>query len=267
MATFNITTTGLNISLEDIGVDLTHPQTVNLFDQGLGFTDILDSQDLQDALEAGTLTATDGSGNPIGSISFSEIAARLDQAELDIANKINSIVAGTNVTVDNTDPLNPIINAAGGGGGSLVWMQVNNTNVSTNINTSTSQSYTTTIPISGAVQTGSDTSDFTKTTNGIQCNFDGVVLAFSNVDMFASGARVNIQSRLRLNGTPFGSVGSSGYIRNSSGHNESSVHSMGLIQVTNGQEITVGARRESTSTTSTILNATGTSNLILIKFS
>lgn len=30
---------------------------------------------------------------------------------------IQSVVAGTNVTVDNTDPLNPIVNASGGGGG------------------------------------------------------------------------------------------------------------------------------------------------------
>ena len=31
-------------------------------------------------------------------------------------NGVQSVVAGTNVTIDNTDPLNPIINAAGGGG-------------------------------------------------------------------------------------------------------------------------------------------------------
>ena len=30
---------------------------------------------------------------------------------------VQSVVAGTNVTVDNTDPLNPIVNATGGGGG------------------------------------------------------------------------------------------------------------------------------------------------------
>ncbi len=31
--------------------------------------------------------------------------------------KLGSVVAGTNVTIDNTDPINPIISAAGGGGG------------------------------------------------------------------------------------------------------------------------------------------------------
>lgn len=33
--------------------------------------------------------------------------------------KLNSVVAGTNVTIDNTDPRNPIINASGGGGGAV----------------------------------------------------------------------------------------------------------------------------------------------------
>jgi hypothetical protein len=34
--------------------------------------------------------------------------------------QVDSVVAGTNITIDNTDPINPIINAAGGGGGSSV---------------------------------------------------------------------------------------------------------------------------------------------------
>ncbi len=37
------------------------------------------------------------------------------QTALDL--KLESVSAGTNITVDNTDPLNPIINASGGGGG------------------------------------------------------------------------------------------------------------------------------------------------------
>jgi len=35
------------------------------------------------------------------------------------AGAIQSIVAGTNVTIDDTDPLNPIVNASGGGGGAV----------------------------------------------------------------------------------------------------------------------------------------------------
>lgn len=40
---------------------------------------------------------------------------------------IQSIVAGTNITIDNTDPLNPIISASGGGGGGLTGTGTNNT--------------------------------------------------------------------------------------------------------------------------------------------
>ena len=42
--------------------------------------------------------------------------------------QVDSVVAGTNVTIDNTDPINPIINAAGGGGGgsSIVASYVDN---------------------------------------------------------------------------------------------------------------------------------------------
>jgi len=34
--------------------------------------------------------------------------------------QVDSVVGGTNITVDNTDPINPIINASGGGGGGTV---------------------------------------------------------------------------------------------------------------------------------------------------
>jgi hypothetical protein len=38
---------------------------------------------------------------------------------------VESVVAGTNVTVDNTDPANPIVSAAGGGGGGLNFVTLN----------------------------------------------------------------------------------------------------------------------------------------------
>lgn len=38
---------------------------------------------------------------------------------------VQSIVAGSNVTVDDTDPANPIVSAAGGGGGGLQAQQIN----------------------------------------------------------------------------------------------------------------------------------------------
>lgn len=40
-----------------------------------------------------------------------------------VGNVVQSIVAGTNVTVNNTDPANPVVNATGGGGGSASGLQ------------------------------------------------------------------------------------------------------------------------------------------------
>lgn len=58
-------------------------------------------------------------GNP----AWGDITGTLSaQTDLDTAlgTKLESVQAGTNVTVDNTDPLNPIISASGGGGGDIV---------------------------------------------------------------------------------------------------------------------------------------------------
>src|SRR5690606_537971 len=43
-----------------------------------------------------------------------------DQEIANIDVGVQSVVAGTNVTVDNTDPANPIVSASGGGGGGAV---------------------------------------------------------------------------------------------------------------------------------------------------
>ena len=164
---------------------------------------------------------------------------------------------------DGADGAQGIQGEAGADGVAPV-MQVNNTDTSTDINSSTAN-FTLTIPVSGTVENGSDSVLFTKTANGITCNFNGFVLANSNIHIQVAGARVAVQSRLRKNGVLFGSVGASGYIRNANGHTESSIHSSGFIKVSEGDEITVGAKRESTVTTNTSLFLVGTSNLIVMK--
>ena len=56
-------------------------------------------------------TANDGTGD---TLRLSQQKANLNFTEL-YGSKLDSVVAGTNVTVDNTDPLNPIISSSGGG--------------------------------------------------------------------------------------------------------------------------------------------------------
>jgi hypothetical protein len=57
-------------------------------------------------------SANDGTGDKIR-VAFQKTNANFTEL---YDGKIDSVVAGTNVTVDNTDPLNPIVSATGGGG-------------------------------------------------------------------------------------------------------------------------------------------------------
>lgn len=64
---------------------------------------------------AGTKTFSSAPVVPNNSFAISKVSGL--QSALD--GKVNSVVAGTNVTIDNTDPRNPVISAAGGGGGAV----------------------------------------------------------------------------------------------------------------------------------------------------
>ena len=57
-------------------------------------------------------TANDGTGD---TLRLSQQKANQNFTEL-YGSKLDSVVGGTNVTIDNTDPLNPIISSTGGGG-------------------------------------------------------------------------------------------------------------------------------------------------------
>ena len=58
-------------------------------------------------------TANDGTGD---TLRLSQQKANQNFTEL-YGTKLDSVVAGTNITIDDTDPLNPIISSSGGGGG------------------------------------------------------------------------------------------------------------------------------------------------------
>ena len=58
----------------------------------------------------------DGSGNNLP-VEVSSTGVNFTGTVAGIDTGVQSVVAGTNVTVDNTDPANPIVSAAGGGGG------------------------------------------------------------------------------------------------------------------------------------------------------
>lgn len=69
---FNVTTTGLTITLTDLDITLNHPSTTNLYDDGgdnkYSPSEITDSLELQEALTNGTLTASNENGDPITAV-------------------------------------------------------------------------------------------------------------------------------------------------------------------------------------------------------
>lgn len=95
MMEFIVSTTGLNVTLEDIGVTLTHPETRDLKDDEYGLADLLDSQDLEAALRAGTLVAQDEFARPIPSVAISEWYERIATNATGLLDKLES---GDNVS-------------------------------------------------------------------------------------------------------------------------------------------------------------------------
>ena len=79
MDELNISTTGLNVTLDDLGVTFTHPETRNLLDEA-GWTDIIDSLELEQAIKSGALTATDENGDPVLSSSIGGIYKEIQNA-------------------------------------------------------------------------------------------------------------------------------------------------------------------------------------------
>jgi len=63
-------------------------------------------------------SANDGTGDTLRA---SQQKTNANTTEL-YNSKLDSVVAGTNVTIDNTDPLNPIISSSGGGGGATLGL-------------------------------------------------------------------------------------------------------------------------------------------------
>jgi hypothetical protein len=109
--------------------------------------------------------------------------------------------------------------------------------------------------------------DFTLLSNiSMQCNFDGFVKASYNLHLTSGSSRVNLRCRFFKNlNTPIGPIGASGYIRDTNGHNESSISGYSIIPVSNGETIQLSAEQEANGGTVT-LNSAGTSNIILERY-
>jgi len=150
-------------------------------------------------------------------------------------------------------------NSTSSTGSDSVWAfaQRVNTDISTNLNNLTP----TEVPIDGAILTNG--TGWAINGNGIELTgSDSFVKCTVNLHITAAFNRANLLVRFRLNGVAFGPIGASGYIRNATGHNESSITITTWVSMTTGDVITVETLREAGAGTIT-MDTAGTSQLLL----
>lgn len=76
MAEFNITTTGTvpTVILEEFELTLTHPETINLLAENFTYSEITDNIQLQEAIDAGEIVATNESAVTITNVTIEKIS-------------------------------------------------------------------------------------------------------------------------------------------------------------------------------------------------
>jgi len=145
-----------------------------------------------------------------------------------------------------------------GSDSTLAFAERGNLDTTTNLNTAGA----TEVPFDGAFFTSG--TGWAINGNGIELTGpnSNVRIGF-NLHVTSSNNRTNLLAQIALDGTPIGPIAASGYIRNATGHNESSLAIPGFwLPVTTGQVITVVTLREAGAGTVTMALA-NTSILVL----
>lgn len=101
--------------------------------------------------------------------------------------------------------------------------------------------------------------------NVFQCEFAGEIVIAVNLHLTSAGVRNAMQIRLVRDplgaANPRGAIASTGYIRNTTGHQEASLHLTHISVVASGAQFAVGIRRESTNAGAVTMAQNNTSNL------
>ncbi len=144
-------------------------------------------------------------------------------------------------------------------------VKYSNTDTTTNVNPNTTPIN---LPILGNLEWNDNTSLYTANTvaNTITVTQDGRYKITVNVSLLAAAAtaRLTPEMWIEINGTQQGAYGSTGYIRNNGGHQESSLHITEVLNLTANDIISVSIVRTGANG-SVNLRSAGTSNIYIEK--
>lgn len=126
-----------------------------------------------------------------------------------------------------------------------------NTDTTTDLNTAG----LTQVPIFGTITQAGPAGYFTVAGNLLTVNIAMKIKVSSNVNYQAIANRVNAAIGTSFNGVITGATGRSGYIRNNSGHNESSVHMSTILDCAIGDQIGLFSQQQAAAGATTMIAA------------
>ncbi len=143
-------------------------------------------------------------------------------------------------------------------------VKYSNTDVTTNVNVNTAIN----LPLLGSLEWNDDTSIYTPNTglNTITVNVTGRYKIRVNASFATTttNARPTPEMWIEINGVQRGTFGSTGYIRNNNGHQESSLHITEVFELAANDIISVSVARTG-NTGTVVLRSTGSSNIHIEK--
>ncbi|MEM9680245.1 MAG: hypothetical protein AAF901_07960 [Bacteroidota bacterium] len=153
-----------------------------------------------------------------------------------------------------------------------VWVNVSynaslkysNTDVATNINTAAS----TNIPIFGNLEWNDNATLYTVAGNTVTVNAAGRYRIVANISYDVptvggnSDQRVAVEAQLAVNGTTTGTIAATGYVRHNAGHLEASLHITEVLQLADGDQISIQTIRSGNSAAAN-MRSVGTSNIYI----
>lgn len=139
-------------------------------------------------------------------------------------------------------------------------LKYSNTDIVTDLNPASAIQ----LPIFGNMEWNDNGSLYTVSGNEVTVADTGRYEIVVNASLISSTNRVAPEIRITVNGVEVGAYASSAYMRNSNGHNESSLNLKEVLEITSGDIIAINVVQSANSGTSTF-RSVGSSNFYILK--